>query len=224
MDRRRFPLPTFTNREDLLLSVAANDDDTGQPIDLAGITLAPLYSNGFTGSNWMVTMGMVVSPSTTTLTIPGYPITNQLLAVALVINPGLAVPSGQQVEISDPTGANTMNGYVTSYNSATGNLVCQIGWSFQFEIRPRRPNEAGQGYVTWYDFGVQSDEGPILSAALGTGVYIADVGVVQINIPEAQFRKLSGTTYVAALTMTDSVHTRQMFLADLPVLQGFVSI
>src|SRR3974390_1850826 len=115
MDRRRFPLPTFTNREDCVLSVNATDDDTGQPLNLGGITLGPRFSNGFTWSgNWNVTVGSIGTISPTLLTIPGYPIGNQLLAVSLVVSPGLAITSGMQILIADPTGANTMNGYVTS--------------------------------------------------------------------------------------------------------------
>ena len=58
-------LPVFSNREDLVLSVALFDDDTGDPIDLSGRTLA--IPGSFTGSNWTVTDGMIVTSSTTTL-------------------------------------------------------------------------------------------------------------------------------------------------------------
>jgi hypothetical protein len=108
--------------------------------------------------------------------------------------------------------------------SSTGVLVCQIGVSFQFEIRRGKPNESGVGYVTWYDFGVQSDAGPLLSATLGNGIFITGLGQVLITIPESRFKQLNGEgTYIAALTYTDTVNTRQAFRAPLPVLQGGVT-
>jgi hypothetical protein len=222
MDRRRFPLPVFTNREDFVLPIGAIDDDTGAPFNLAGVTLAG--GSSFTGSSWNVTSGGVGTTSSTTLTIPAYPIGSQLLAVTLTVGTGLAILPGQPVTIADPTGNNTMSGYVTSYKASSGLLVCQIGFSFQFEIRRQRPNEAGVGYVTWYDFGVQSDIGPLLSASLGNGILITELGKILVTIPEAQFKQLNGEgTYTASCTMTDSQNTRQMLLAALPVLQGGVS-
>ena len=223
MDARRFPLPTFTNREDMLLSVGMNDDDTGAPLNLAYITTAT-PGVAFTASSWNVTVGGIGTTSSTTLTIPAYPIDNRLLAVMLTVGIGLAIIPGAPITIADVSGLNTMNGYVTSYVSSTGVLVCQIGVSFQFEIRRGKPNESGVGYVTWYDFGVQSDVGPLLSASLGSGIFITGLGQILITIPEAQFKQLNGDgTYVAALTYTDTVNTRQVFRAPLPVIQGGVT-
>jgi hypothetical protein len=215
-------LPQFTNREDLLLTISLNDDDTGLPINLAGITL--VNPNGFTGSSWKVTDGSIITSSTTPLTIPGYPIGSQLSTLSLTVGTNLGIKPGDPITIADNTGLNTMTGYVVSYAS-TGALICQIGLTFQFEIRRGRPGDAGTGYVTWYDFGVQNDQGPLLAAALGTGITITDVGFIQILLPEAQFKTLSHgpTTYAAALTMTDSVNTRQIFLAQLPVFSGGVT-
>jgi hypothetical protein len=178
----------------------------------------------FTASSWNVTVGGIGTTSSTTLTIPAYPIGNQLLAVMLTVGIGLAIIPGAPITIADGTGLNTMSGYVTSYVSSTGVLVCQIGVSFQFEIRRGKPNESGVGYVTWYDFGVQSDVGPLLSASLSSGIFITGLGQILITIPEAQFKQLNGDgTYVAALTYTDTVNTRQAFLAQLPIIQGGVT-
>jgi hypothetical protein len=45
-----------------------------------------------------------------------------------------------------------------------------------------------------------------------------------VTIPESQFKQLNGDgTYTAALTYTDTVNTRQVFRAPLPVIQGGVS-
>jgi hypothetical protein len=223
MDRSRFALPVFTNREDFLLPVAANDDMTGEPLNFAYITTATPGA-AFTASSWNVTVGGIGTTSSSTLTIPAYPIGNQLLAFTLNVPGGLGIQPGMPITIADLSGLNTMSGYVTSYNFVSGALVCQIGCSFQFEIRRGKPNESGVGYVTWYDFGVQSDVGPLLSASLGNGIFITGLGNIQITIPESQFKQLNGDgTYVAALTFTDTVNTRQIFLAPLPVIQGGVT-
>jgi hypothetical protein len=223
MDARRFPLPVFTNREDFVLPISMNDDDTGDPFNAAYITTATPGA-AFTASSWNVTVGGIGTTSVTTLTIPAYPIGNQLLAVQLTVGTSLAIVPGANITIADHTGLNTMSGYVSSYNPTTGVLVCQIGVSFQFEIRRGKPNESGVGYVTWYDFGVQSDAGPLLSASLGSGIFITGIGQVLITIPEVQFKQLNGDgTYTAALTYTDTVNTRQVFRAPLPVIQGGVT-
>jgi hypothetical protein len=224
MDQRRFPLPVFTNREDLVLPVSMNDDDTGEPLNLAGIVLET-PGLAFTAPAWNVFTANLVLTSSTTLTIPTYPVGNNLLSVTLTVAAGQNIPTGSPVNIIDQaTGQNAMIGYVTGYNAATGQLICQIGYSFQFEIRRAKPHESGVGYVTWYDFGVQSDVGPLLSASLGSGIFITDLGNIVITIPEAQFKQLNGDgTYTAALTFTDTVNTRQVFRAALPVIQGGVT-
>jgi hypothetical protein len=214
-------LPAFSNREDFQLPVSIFDDDTGAAFNIASITLA--NPSGFTGNVWTVTAGTIVTASNTQITIPGYPIGNQLSALALTVGVGLAILPGSPITIADASGLNTMTGYVTSYASATGALVCQIGSTFQFEIRRGRPANS-DGYTTWFDFGVQPDRGPLLSASLGGGILITDLGYLQILIAEAQFRQLCEPgTYMASLTMFDGVNTRQVFLASLPVLYGGVT-
>lgn len=127
-----------------------------------------------------------------------------------------------------------MSGYVTGYNSTTGSLTCQIGWTFQFEIRGETPNNTGNGYIAWYDFGTPDDQGPILVAALGNGITITDIGFFQILITESVFKQIldvpynsqSNTyarTFLASMTMTNGVDTRQIFTGRLPVLYGGVT-
>jgi hypothetical protein len=127
-----------------------------------------------------------------------------------------------------------MTGFITGYTAATGVLVCQIGWSFQFEIRIAPPISGSMGYVPWYDLGVYPDYGPLISASLGNGISLIDVGYIQILIPEAQFKTLGnigvanqptdwGGTFRANLTMTNTQDTRQVFMAKLPVMSGGVT-
>lgn len=226
--------PQYTNREDFLTTISLFDDDTGQAINLSGITL---FNPGlsFTAAAWTVTDGSIVTTSSTSITIPAFPVGNQLSALSLTVHTGLAILPGDPVTIADTaTGLNTMSGYVTSYASSTGALVCQIGWTFQFEIRGETPNNTGAGYIAWYDFGTPDDQGPILQATLANYIDIVDIGVLQINIPESVFKTIldvpynsqSNTyarTFLACMTMTDSINTRQIFTGRLPVLYGGVS-
>lgn len=187
---------------------------------LDGTTVA--NGQAFTGNTWTVTDGAIVTTSADQITIPAYPIGDQLSALAFNVDPGLAILPGDPVTIADPTGANTMTGFVTSYVAASGALVVQIGCTFKFEIRRGGPRNTGSGYSTWYDFGIPDEHGPLLSASLGDGISHVDVGIIQIMIPEAMFRRLSTGTYSAALTVSDSVNTRQMFIGQLPVQFGGV--
>jgi hypothetical protein len=215
-------LPPVSNREDLLISVSMYDDDTGNPINLSNSGTAS--GAPFSGSSWNVFFGPIVTTSTTPLTIPTPPIGSELSALTLTVGTSLAIVPGNAVQISDPTGGNWMAGTVTSYTASSGTLVCQIGCTFQFEIRRGPPRNDGSGYVPWYDFGTPDEIGPLLSAALGTGVTITDLGYLQILIPESVFRKLNIGTFSANLTAFDGVATRQVFIANLPVLYGGVTI
>jgi hypothetical protein len=223
-------LPQVTNREDLLLTVSLFDDDTGAPIKLDGCVTA--NGQAFTSSSWTVQDGANIAASATTITIPAFPIGNQVSPLALTVATGLGFLAGDPVTIKDQaTGLNSMTGYITSYNKNNGALVCQIGLTYQFEIRRGGPRNVGAGYIPWYDFGTPDDIGPLLTVALGSGITVIDVGVLQIRIPEITFRTLADNTNVSAttgtfklgMTMTDSIDTRQLFLADLPVLYGGVT-
>jgi hypothetical protein len=177
----------------------------------------------FTGSNWTVTDGSIVTTSTTPLTIPDYPIGNQLLAVSLTVAPNLLINGGDLITIADPTGLNAMTGYVTSYAISTGALVCQIGTAFEFEIRREGPHDWRHGYSVFYDIGTYPAWGPIITAQLGNGIQLTGVGQINIMIPAVSIARLHLATYLASMNMTDSINTRQIFVAQLPIVFGGVS-
>jgi hypothetical protein len=222
-------LQKFSNREDFLLTLALYDDDTGSAINLDGTALA-IPGVPFTSNAWTVTDGAIVTTSSTSITIPAYPIGSQLQSLSLTVGLNLGILAGDPIFIKDTaTGKNTMTGYVISYAPTSGALVVQIGQAFFFEIRKwRRGAQGGRtildgGYSPFYDIGTTNDEGPILSASMGNGITITDVGFIQIFIPAAVFGKLHEQTYLVGLTMTDSINTRQIFIGELPVQWGAVS-
>lgn len=211
-----------SNREDFLLPVSIFDDDTGQPINLSYTVTASGFA--FTGNNWTILVGNASVFYGGTLTIPVPPINNELSAVNIAFTAGQNILPGAPLKVVDATGNNYMLGTVTSYNNSTGALVCQFGNTFQFEIRRGAPRNDGSGYVPWYDFGTPGDIGPIIKAALGTGVTIIDIGVLQVLILEINLRgRLHLGTYHAYLTMFDGTNTRQVFTANLPILYGGVT-
>jgi hypothetical protein len=213
--------PTQSNREDFLRTVSLFDDDTGLAIDLSGRTLAA--PGDFTGNNWTVTIGTVVTPSVTSLTIKDYPIGNEMQAIAAVVGLNLAIAAGALAVISDPTGKNTMVGYITSYAPATGALVVQVGCAFEFEIRGSAHHDGyGTGYGPSSFIGTDNHEQPLISAQLGAGITLVDVGVIQIRIPASTMNKLHHKTYGAAMTAFDGADTRQLFVGKLPILSGGV--
>ena len=227
-------LDQFTNREDFYQTISMWDQLTGDVINISGTVLANPMAP-FTSSTWTVTDGPIATTSSTGLTIPVPPIGNQLSSLTLVVAPGLGILAGDPIKIADTaTGSNMLLGYVTGYSATTGTLTVQIGWTFQFEIRGDPPNSISGAYVSWYDFGTPSDTGPILAASLADYISIIDVGVLQIEIPETIFKgvldapysAVSGSftrTLMASMTMTDSVHTRQVYRGRLPILFGGVS-
>jgi hypothetical protein len=220
--------PETSNREDLYRTVSIFDDDTGQPINLAGI-LNLQNPNGFTGSNWNVNAGISATTSVTTFTVPGYPVSGQLSALTIVVAPGLIINPGDPVVIADALGNASIAGMVTSYTPSTGVLACQIGLTFQLEVRREKQHPTINDYSPFFDFGggtVSGGAAPLISAALGTGLSVIDLGFLLINIPETTVRQLASFTarsYIAALTMTDSVSTRQILIARLPILYGGVT-
>lgn len=224
----RILLPPFSNREDLTLLLSLFDDDLGQGINLSGTILA---NNGmpFTSSAWTVTDGAIVTTSATQITIPIFPIGNQLSALALTVGTGLGIVPGDQVVIADTaTGKNIMIGTMVSYASATGALVAQIGMTYQCEIRRSAPKNTGSGYIPWYDFGTPDDLGPLVSATLGGApnqgkILVVDMGVLNLNIPESVMRTLSSGTYELNMSIFDGVNTRQGIHARLPILYGGVT-
>ena len=218
-------LPTVSNREDFILTVAINDDSTGEPIKLDGCTTA-VPGQPFTGSSWTVANGIQSVPSTSILTIPTFPIVGAAQASLFLFVPtNVAFSQGDPVTITDVNPANSMSGRILSYMPSTGALVVQIGMTFLFEARRGgpKPDLWGIGYSSYPDIGSIPDYGPLLSAQLGTGVAVVDIGYIQIIQPVALFQKLLGGTYVVGLIMSDSVNTRQIFSGTMPVIQGHVS-
>lgn len=209
-------LPEVSNREDFLLTVALFDDDTGEAIDLSGRTLAG--PGDFTGNNWTVTSGDIVTASATQLTIPDYPIADELLAVALVVDENLALVAGAPVTIADPTGLNTMTGLVQSYVPSTGALVAQIGCSFDFEIRGSGHHH--DSYSAVFDAGAYSNE--CINLTLGNGITIVDVGTIQVRSPASTMQKLRHRTYGTGLVLINGDDTRQIFVGKLPIIGGGV--
>lgn len=212
----------FTSREDFIIVGSVFDQDTGTGINLAGVT-----GNG-TSALWAVNAGAAITTSNTSVTVPNYPIGNQLSALSITVGLGLNINAGDPITMVSTIPALTLNGYVLSYSKTTGILTAQIGMTFEFEIRRKAPHlqgpSGGGGYVPFFDVGVGSDFGPLITASLGSGILITDVGFYQIRIPESTFRRLQGPrTYSAALTLTDSQDTRGVFLGDLPVLFGGVT-
>jgi hypothetical protein len=211
-------LPQFTNREDLLLQMSVFDDDLNQAVNLSGITGSGTFSS------WTVTDGAIATTSSTAITIPQFPVGNQLSSLALTVGTSLGILAGDPILIADSgTGLNTMSGYVLSYTSSNGALVVQIGVALQFEIRRplnSGPLSYGYGYSSFPAIGRYDDDIPEITASLGNGILITDIGYLQILIPETQFKQLAPGTRRASLSMTDSVNTRQLFLAQLPILSG----
>jgi hypothetical protein len=228
-------LPPFSNREDYLLTLAAFDDDTLLPIDLSGITLANT-GTPFTASSWTVVAGGIVTSSSTSITIPTFPIinSNNLTALSLTVGASLAISPGFPVQMKDTaTGLNSLIGYVVSYASGTGVLTVQIGWLFQFEIRRGGARNVGDGYQTWWDWGVPDDLGPLLQANFANGyLSLISNNVVQILIPASIISTLGSTsmfgtdnqpgTFKAAMIGSDSVNTRQFLIGSQPFYFGGV--
>ena len=211
--------PQQTNREDMLHTLSMFDDDTGDAIDFSGRTLA--NPGDFTAANWTVTDGGIVTNSTTQLTIKDYPFGNEMQAIPLNVGENLGILAGDPVTIADPTGLNTMTGFVTSYVASTGAMVVQIGCSFDFELRAANDHHWG-GYSDHPDFGPGPD-GPIIGAQLGNGITVVGLGVIQLKVPASQMFKLRHRTYNAAMVIYLGEDTRQLFVGKKPIISGGVS-
>jgi hypothetical protein len=214
--------PVQTNREDLLRTISLFDDDTGLAIDVSGRTLAA--PGDFTGNNWTITDGTIITNSTTPLTIKDYPFGNEMQAIAPFVGLNLGILAGDFAVISDLTGKNTMSGYVTSYAPATGALVMQIGCSFEYEIRTHHHHNGGEwGYSeSPADMGIECSS-PLISAQLGNGITVVGLGVLQLRIPASTMAKLHYRTYGAAMTLFDGSDTRQLFTGKQPIISGGVA-
>lgn len=210
--------PEITNREDFVRTVSLFDDDTGEAIDLSGRTLA--LAGDFTAAAWTVTCGSVVTASVSALTIKDYPIGAEMQALALTVGISLAIAAGSPVTISDVTGKNTMTGFVTSYVAATGKMVAQIGCAFAFEIRSHQNHSDGYG-PSW---GVTDcGDAAIITAQLGSGITVVDLGRVEVRIAASTIAKLRHRSYGVAMALYLGSETRQLFLGRQPVQNGGLS-
>lgn len=214
--------PQQTNREDLIRTVSLFDDETGEAIDLSGRVLA--VPGDFTAAAWVVTSGTTVTASASQITIKDYPIGNEMQAITATIGLGLSIAAGAPVTLADAaTGKNTMTGYVTSYAPATGVLVAQIGCAFEFEIRGSSHHYGYDGgYGASSFIGTDNCEAPLVSAQLGNGLTVVDLGRVEIRIPEAVMSKLRHRTYNIGMTAYDGYDSRQVFIGKLPIFGGGV--
>jgi hypothetical protein len=223
-------LPEISNREDLVLTLSVSDDDLGVGINTTGITLANPGAP-FIASAWTVTDGAIATTSSTPITIPAFPVGNQVTNLALTVAARLAIKPQDPIRIVDTaTGLNMMIGYVVSYAFSTGALICQIGFTYQFEIRAiERSMLNWTGYPPYYDLGTVDGLAPMITATLGGGpnqgtILTIDTGFLQVMVPEMLIRGLAGPrTLGCFMTATDSVNTRQFFLGRLPVVYGGVT-
>jgi len=173
----------------------------------------------------VISDGDILTTSATAITVPGYPVTNQLMSLTLTTNDlNLGIDGGDPILIYDAGGGASMIGYVLSYTPTNGALTVQIGYAFQLEIRriEQHQQNFGWDYSMWFDWGSGSSLGdqPLVQAMLGTGLSIIDMGYLQINIPALMMQNLHNRSYMIALAMTDSINTRQVFIGRLPILYG----
>lgn len=215
--------PPFSNREDFQQVFGFKDDDTGDLINIAGVTGSGTFAL------WAVRAGLVITTSNSVLTIPQFPYTSELSALALTVPAGLAITAGNPITLTDGvTGLNTMQGYVTSYNIATGAMVVQIGWTFQFEVRQVDPSRRtwGDGYTAWPAIvGAADVIAPILSGSLADGrLLFVEMNKLMVRIPETIWRRLNLGLYGVGFTATDSYDTRSLTVATIPILYGGVTI
>jgi hypothetical protein len=214
-------LPEITNREDLLRTVSLFDDDTGLAFDLSGRTLAGV--GDFTGHNWTVTDGLIITNSITPITIKDYPFGNEMQAIPFTIGLNLGILAGDQMTVSDPTGLNTLTGNVVSYVPSSGATVLQVGAAVDFEIRSHHHENWWCDYGSASGIGTDWSDTPQIQAQLGSGVTMIGLGIIQIRIPATTIQKLRHKTYSAAIVLYQGGDTRQLFIGRQPILYGGVS-
>lgn len=216
--------PQVTNRESWTQNVLVSDDANGQPINLTNT-----QGQG-TFANWAVQVSATLYGAVllTTTSLSSLTIGNGTFTAAVAA--GLAITSGQFVNfISQTDTSQWMQGKVVSYNAGTGAITFTVATvSIQLEIR--RVSRHGSdwrdsGYGANYQLGSYDCDRPILTASIGSGITIVDVGIFQIYFPESSFRQLgSGMHSVAAtLASADGTDVRQLFLGRLPVFAGGVT-
>lgn len=215
---------TTTTRETLTLTLRMRDRDTDEFINISGITGVPQ-----TITHWVVRAGAnVITDTLSSIVVPQFPYSNSMLALTFVVPPGLAITAGSALSLTSLDGLNTLVGYVTSYNATSGVVVAQIGLSFQFEIRAKfSSRDLFDGYTTFPNAGIGTVgfPAPLITASLDDGkIKFVENTILQIEIPESDMRKLWLDTFDCAMTMNDTQVQRQVFVGDLPVVGGGVTL
>jgi hypothetical protein len=214
----------ITNRESWSQLVGVYDDATGDPINLTNT------SGQGTFASWSVQVAATLFGATLLSTTSASSLTIGNSTFNAVVPSGLAITPGQFVTfISQPSTLNSMQGQITAYNAATGAISFTVA-TVAIELEIRRVERNGSmfrdsGYGANYTLGSYDCAQPILTASIGNGITIVDIGIFQIYFSETQFRQLgSGMHSVAAtLASADGIDVRQLFLGRLPVLSGMVT-
>jgi len=216
--------PQITNRESWSQLIGVYDGETGDPINLTNT------SGQGTFAGWSVQIAaalygptLLATTSQSSLTI-GNGSFNDIVPVGLAITPGQSV-----TYIAQNAQTNWMQGEVTAYDPDTGAISFDVQ-TVAIELEIRREQRHGDyfrdsGYGANYTLGSYDWDSPILTASIGNGITIIDVGIFQVYFPETSFRQFgSGMHSVAAtLASADGIDVRQLFLGRLPVFAGRVT-
>lgn len=112
------------------------------------------------------------------------------------------------------------------YDADTGEAIDLTDLTFQLEVRRTGlgSNCYSAGYGSSSDIGVSDSYGrPEFTLTLDDGLEVIDTGMLQMSITVDQMRTLTPDTYSIAMTASNGVDTRQVFLGMLPVLFGGVA-
>lgn len=206
--------PAVTTRESWSQLIGVYDDATGEPVNLSNT------SGQGTFSAWAVQIAASLygAPIISTTSANALTIGND--AFSDVIAPDLNIQPGQYVTyVAQSDTTNWMTGQVTSYDSTSGQINFTIA-TVAIELEIRRAEGHGANYMLGpYDWG-----SPILTASIGNGISIVDVGIFQVYFSETDFRSLGSGMHSVAATMAsaDGIDVRQLFLGRLPVFSGRV--
>lgn len=216
--------PQVTNRESWTQNIGVYDDNDGSPINLSNT------SGSGTLSPWSVQVSATLygTPLLTTASLSILTIGNGFFNA--IIPKNLTIGVGQFVTFiyqNDTT--QWMVGKVTAYNPATGAISFNVVTvSIQLEIRRVGGDRSGyneSGYGASWQWGSIDCNAPILTASIGSGITIVDIGIFQVYFSEPQMRSLGAGMHSvnATLASADGIDVRQLFLGRLPVFFGGVT-